>query len=109
VIVCFWTRKRQTVIVEKRTYRPKLHDQDALIELIKEGHTVLDYPLTFRIYVPNIAPWGVIVHEIEFKDLAERQMFWQEWYASEKAAGFIQRWFKLVEPGGKAEIWNLAD
>ena len=97
------------MIVEKRVYRPKQRSQEALVEMIKEGHTMLDFPLTFRIYTPDIAPWGAIVHEIEFKDLAEREEFWEEWFASEKAPAFIERWFELVENGGKGEIWNLAD
>ena len=97
------------MIVEKRTYRVKYANQDAVVEMIKEGHAVLDHPLTFRIYLPDLAPWGVVVHEIEFKDLAERQKFWEAWFASEKGRAFVQRWFELVEDGGKGETWHLAD
>jgi hypothetical protein len=105
----FLDERRRVMIVEKRTYRVKGSSQDAVVEMIKEGHKVLDFPLTFRIYLPIIAPWGVIVHEIEFKDLAERQTFWESWYASDQAPAFIEKWFETTKDGGGSEIWNLAD
>ena len=97
------------MIVEKRVYRPKQQDQQTMADMIKEGHAMIDFPLTFRILTPDIAPWGVVVHEIEFKDLAQRQEFWEKWFASDKAPAFIERWLKITDGGVKAETWNLVD
>lgn len=97
------------MIVEKRVYRPKPQSLGALAEMIKEGHALIDFPLTFRILTPDIAPWGVVVHEIEFKDLAQRQGFWEEWWASAEAPAFAERWNRICASGVKAETWNLVD
>jgi hypothetical protein len=104
-----YNERRGTMIVERRTYAVKVANLRAIVEMIKEGHQVLDYTPPFRILLPEVSPYAVVVHELEFKDLAERQKFWTDWQAGEKAPAVIKKAQELFELGGGGEIWRIAE
>ena len=97
------------MLVERRTYTVRGENQAALVKVLKEGHKVLDYSPRFRILTPVLAPLDVVVHELEFKDLAERERFWTDWGTSEKAPAVLEKFWEIVELGRSSEIWRAAE
>ena len=96
------------MIVERRTFFVKPGHEAEVVDLIKagiEGNTI--YTGSYRIYLPDIGPYGEVVVEWEYEDLQEMRAAWQAWEAKENAA-FWERWYALTERGGQGEIWKLA-
>ena len=97
------------MLVERRTYAVKGANRGAMVKVLKEGHKVLDYSPRFRILTPVLAPFDAVVHELEFKDLAEREKFWTDWGTSEKAPAVLEKFWEILELGGGSEIWRVAE
>ena len=97
------------MIVTKRTYVPRPGHASDLMELIREGHKILDYTPPFRILTAIAGPLMVVLHEIEYADLAEMQKFAADMEASDKWPGLMERWMKIVESSGSVEIWRIVE
>jgi hypothetical protein len=97
------------MIVERRTFLVKQGCQATAIEMLKqeiEGNTAFTH--SYRIYAPDIGPYGVIVVEWEYEDLQEMRASWDAWFAKPGIPEFYEKWFELTERGGHREIWALA-
>jgi len=93
------------MIVMRNTYVPRPGHADDLMDMIREGHAILDYTPHFRILTPIAGPSGTVVHEIEYEDFAARDKFVGDLRSSEEWPVFMERWYQLVESGGSAEFW----
>ena len=97
------------MIVERRTYEVAFEHQQDVIDLIKTELEAVGQGVVSRIYRPGIGPFGVVVHEAEYQDIAERDRFWTEWADKRMTPEFMEKWSRLVGPGGGNEIWILED
>jgi len=95
------------MILERRTYIPKLGKVNELVDMIKEGHGILDYSPKFRVLTPQVGPFGVVVHEIEYQDWEEREKFNTDLLKSGKWQPFLERWNQIVKQGGGNEFWTV--
>ena len=95
------------MIVERRTYKAK--EQQEMVYLIQAEMKAVGPDIVSRIYMPMIAPLSVIVHEMEFKDLAAREAFWAKWREKRSTPAFWEKWREAYGEGGNVEIWTLAD
>jgi hypothetical protein len=97
------------MIVDRRTFLVKPGHEAEVVDLIKgaiEGNT--PFTNSYRIYMPDIGPYGVVAVEWEYKDLQEMRAAWAAWEASPDIAQFWEQWHMLTERGGGGEIWKLA-
>jgi hypothetical protein len=92
------------MIVERRTYRTKLMRAQETAEFVKEIWEQIEFQNPHRIYMTAIGPFNIVYHDIEFKDLAERQAFWAAFFARPEIPGWTKKWVELVETGGGVEI-----
>jgi len=98
------------VIVEHRTYVVKqtVPERD-VADFVNEVMKQVDFPNAHRVCVPMIGPFNTVVHDIEFKDLAERQAFWEAFFARPEIPDWVKKWNELVLSGGSTEIWSLVE
>jgi hypothetical protein len=97
------------MILERRTYIPKLGKVEEVVDLIKEAHGILDTSPSFRVLTPQVGPFGVVVHEIEHEDWEAREKFGADLARSDEWAGFLVRWRENVEQGGGNEFWTVRE
>jgi hypothetical protein len=97
------------MIVERRTYAENLGSGQDLVNLIKEEMKALGGNVVYRIYRPIAAPLDLVVHEMQFQDMAEREEFWAKWRDERATPAFWERFHKLRRPGGHVELWRLAE
>jgi hypothetical protein len=94
------------MIVDRRTFIAKNGKQDELVEQIKKAAAYMPFAASYRIYTPQYGQFGVVVLELEFKDLAECDRYWAGW--TEKAPQtWWETWFSLTENGGGSESFFL--
>ena len=97
------------MIVDRRVCRVKqgrLEEVVALLKPIFEGNEA--YTQAYRIYTPEVAEFDAVVIEWEYEDYQEMQSTWAAWAARPETADFWEKWFELLVPGGRGEIWQLA-
>ena len=92
------------MIVNRRTFVPKRGHLSEAVDLLRQEADKLGMGDVPRIYVPEIAPFDVIVTEMEFEDWEAYHKFWAEWAPGE---AFWTRWMALTENGGTNEVWRL--
>ena len=97
------------MIVERRTYKVKHGQWRNLVELIKAEMAAIGPEIGSRIYNPIVGPFGVIVHDLEFKDMAEREKFWAKWMEKRATPEFWAKYHEMVTPHGHSEIWDVVD
>ncbi|MDF1516136.1 MAG: hypothetical protein P1S60_20170 [Anaerolineae bacterium] len=97
------------MIVNRRTFKVKHGKEWECVEMVKAENERLKWPVTYRIYMSNIAPWGQMVVEWEFEDLAAYDKFWTDWQALPETEAYMKKWRKLTRPGGANEIWDLVE
>jgi hypothetical protein len=97
------------MIVERRWYTVHEGREQEAIDIIKEAWQDLGFPNAHRIYRGLIGPYDVVVHELEFKDLQERQAFWADFMARPKTRALMAPWTKVRAPGGGSELWQLVE
>jgi hypothetical protein len=97
------------MIVERRTYSVNLGSTQDLVNLIKEEMRALGGNVVSRIYRPIAAPLDLVVHEMQFEDMAEREEFWAKWTDERATPAFWEKWHKLHRPGGHVEFWRLEE
>lgn len=94
------------MIVNRRTFIAKSGQPEKAAEILKSGLAFVPYQPNYRIYISDIAPFSLIALEIEFKDLAEYDLFWTR--TMEKLTeDWWQVWFSVTDNGGQNEIWKL--
>jgi hypothetical protein len=98
--------RRKTMIAERRTYNVRLEDQ-AIVDLIKAEMQAVGPEVVSRVYRSEISSLGVVIHEMEFEDLAEREAFWAKWREKRATPEFWAKWREIVAQGGNVEIWRL--
>ncbi len=97
------------MITNRRTFiikRGRLQEAAALIKAEAER---VDLPNAQRVYVPEIAPFDVMVYEADYENLEEYEGIWAEWLASPEAAAFLEKLYAVTETGGTNEIWTLVE
>lgn len=94
------------MIVNRRTFVAKRGKIREVTELLTKVVETANLPGAARIYIPEIAPFDVVVTETEFEDWDQYHKFWAEWDPGE---AFWQKWFALTENGGTNEVWRLAE
>lgn len=95
------------MIVNRRTFIAKAGLPEKAVEILKSGLVFVPFQQKYRIYISDIAPFSQVALEIEFKDLAEYDLFWTG--TMEKTTDdWWQLWFSVTENGGQNEIWKLA-
>ncbi len=97
------------MIVERRTYKVKHGQWRNLANLIKEEMAAVAPKAGSRVYQPFVGPMGVIVHEIEFEDMATREAFWAKWSKERANPEFWARFHEMVTPHGHNEIWGIVE
>ena len=97
------------MIIERRTYRAKSFCEQAAADFVKEVWEQIEFPHTFRIYVPITGPDDVIYHELEFEDFEERQTFWAAFFARPEMPGWVEKWKELTTSGGGRELLRLVE
>lgn len=97
------------MIVNRRTFKIKHGKEWEVVELLKAENERLQWPITSRVYMSKIAPWGQLVVEWEFEDLAAYDKYWTDWEALPETKTFMKKWLKLTRPGGTNEIWDLVE
>jgi hypothetical protein len=95
------------MIAERRTYRVNSFQEQAVVDLIKDEMEAVGSEIVSRVYRSHFSPLGVVIHEMEFEDMAEREAFWAEWREKRATPEFWQKWGEIVAPGGSVEIWQL--
>ena len=103
--VCSLDEGRGIVIAERRTYQVKQGQWRKMVDLIKAEMKAVGPDIASRIYRPLIAPLGAIVHEMEFKDLTEREKFWAKWQDERATPEFWEKWNELFGQSGNVEVW----
>jgi hypothetical protein len=97
------------MIVNRRTFAMKRGCMEEVVALVKADWERNSWPHARRLYTPNIAPFGVMVVELEFENLAEYEKSWAEWFASPEGVAFMEKWVTLTRSSGTNEIWNLVE
>lgn len=95
------------MIVMRWTFQIKPGKLDEALNLAKDGRKNIWDFYTSRIYTSNIGPWGNLVIENEFKDMAEREKLVTRVVENEKWAPWIAGWNELITGEGKNEVWNV--
>jgi hypothetical protein len=95
------------MIVNRRKFVAKQGAMEDLVALMKAEAKRINLTITFRLYTPSIAPFGLVAAEYEFGSLEDYEKFWTDWFARPETAEFMEKWAKLTESGGTNEIWNL--
>jgi len=94
------------MIIDRRTHITKRGYEDEAVEIVKKGTAYVPFTVPYRIYLPQVGPFNVVVLELEFKDLAEYDRFWTGWL--EKAPQeWWDSWMNATENGGGNEIYQL--
>jgi hypothetical protein len=102
--------RRATVIVERRTYPINPGCEQDMVNLIKEEMEALGGNVVYRIYHnPLAGPLDVVVHEMQFQDMAEHDKFWTRWLETRATPAFWEKWYKLYRLGGHVEFWGVAE
>ena len=96
------------MIVERRTYKVKQRQGQGFVDLIKAEMKAIGPDIASRVYTSSIGPLNMVVHEMEFQDMGERQKFWTKWAEKRATPEFWEKWDKVYGESGKVEIWNLA-
>ena len=97
------------MIVDRRTFLVKPGHEVEVVDLIKAGiEGITSYTGAYRIYMPDIGPYGMVVVEWEHEDLQEMRAAYAAWEASPDIEQFWEQWHRLTERGGGEEIWKLA-
>ena len=94
------------MIAERRTYNIKVAEQ-AMVDLIKAEMEAVGPEVVSRVYRSHISPLGVVIHEMEFEDWAEREAFWAGWTEKRATPEFWEKWREIVAQGGNVEVWRL--
>lgn len=94
-------------MVQRITYVVKVGKQDEAVELLKAGADHLENVAPSRVYGHRFGPRDTVAIELEVENLAELERFWGEWQAAPETAAVVEKWDRLVEPGGTTEIWKL--
>jgi hypothetical protein len=100
------------VIVERRVYKTKPFCEQAALDLVKEVWAFVGFPNAYRLYQPISGPFNVIYHELEFKDMQEREQFWADFWArpqTSQSAEWTEKWKELTESGGGIEFSTLVE
>ena len=97
------------MITNRRTFIVKRGRLQEAAALIKAEAERVDIANPQRVYVPEIAPFDVLVYEADYESLAEYEQVWAEWLASPEAAAFLEQWDAITETGGTNEIWTLVE
>lgn len=96
------------MIAERRTYTIKVGQEDqAMVDLIKAEMEAIGPEVVSRVYRSAISPLGVVIHEMEFEDITEREAFWAKWREKRATPEFWEKWREIVAQGGNVEIWQL--
>lgn len=95
------------MIIDRRTFIIKRGHTDEAIAIIQEGKKYSPFVVPAHIYLPQIGPFDMGELDLEFKDLAEYEQFWNGMMANAPQEWWL-RWENATESGGKCEIWRLA-
>ncbi len=95
------------MLVNRRTFLVKPGCMEKLASLLIGERTSESPPS--RIYTPDIGPFDVLVFELEFESLGAYEKFWSDWAAKPETEAFMEKWYALIKPGGKNEIWTLVE
>ena len=96
------------MLVEKLTFIPKRGQQDKVVELIKKSEVFDPFKVSYRILVPSIGPFDIVVTELEFKDILEREKYWAG-FLEKAPESFWKEWNDATENGGGTEVWLVAE
>jgi len=96
------------MIVQKVTWIPRYEQQDQVVKLLKKGLAYGPFDAPYRILTPRIAPFGSIVLELDFENLAEYDRFWRELFANAPKS-YFDEWRAVTQEGGSNEIWDVAE
>lgn len=96
------------MLVDRRVFTVKPGREWEAAEVMRQGIELNSvYTGSYRICVPEIGPYAVVVVEWEYENLQEMRAVWEAWWARPEAAEFTERWYALQEQGGHGEIWQV--
>ena len=96
------------MLVQKNTFVPKRGQRDRVVELLKKAEAFVPFKVSYRILIPSIGPFDVVVDELEFKDFTEYDKFWAGFF-EKVPESFWQEWNDATENGGSNEVWQIAE
>ena len=97
------------MIVERRIYKARPSCEQQVAEFVKEAWDVYGFPNTHRLYRPISGPVNVVYHELEFKDMQEREQVWAAFFALPQMPEWVEKWTELIETGGSVEFSRLVE
>lgn len=97
-------RRKTIKVVNRRTFIIKRGHLQEAVELLKREASD---EIVHRIYVSHYGPFDNVVLDVEFNSVTEMEQIWTNWFASESAQAFGERWAAITETGGSNEVWFL--
>jgi hypothetical protein len=95
------------MIIERFTYQVKPYRLQEAIALVQEERNHSPRKEHIRIYHTMFGTMDQLVLEFEFDDLAQHAEHWDQWFGSERAAPFGEKWRDLIESGAQREIFRV--
>ncbi|MBN1935050.1 MAG: hypothetical protein JW934_10315 [Anaerolineae bacterium] len=92
------------MIVNRRTFVAKRGCLQEAAEMLNQEAEKMGLKSSFRLYVPEVAPFDVIAVEIEFENWEQYHKTWAEWSPGD---AFWSKWYACTESGGVNEVWSL--
>jgi hypothetical protein len=97
------------MIVVRYTFPVKPGAEEKAVAWIK---SLTDYgiprpPLGERVYWYHFAPWCEVIHEMQFENLAEYEVFESEMAAVPRLGEAVGKVGEFLLPGGRSEVWNV--
>ncbi len=97
------------MIVDRRTIHCKQGRAVDVADLLSEAIAQnTSYTGNYRIYMPDIGPYDVVVIECEYEDVQALRAAQQAWREFTDQTAFWEEWKAVTERGGHGEIWQLA-
>lgn len=94
------------MLVERLVWEVEPDHQDEFVEILAEYLHDPKNPMK-RVYTPRIGVLGTVVAELEYNNLAEWELAWNEWKSPEKS-GDVDREQELSTMR-EATVWRLVE
>ena len=97
------------MIVERAVFCVKRGCMSELVALSKTGEELAMTPHGWRLYSIKYGANDSLAVEWEFESEAERDTYWDEWWASPQRPAFMEKWNELTKRVVGTERWNVTE
>ena len=94
------------MIIQRMTIRVKPGCMKEWIEVLKTSTSKAPNPEFSRLYVSHADP-ELLVHDLEFESLADKDKFWEEWTGRPEDEAIRKASLELVDEWVSTEYWTL--